>query len=317
MNLPALPPQTAGFDPIFFLHHANVDRLVALWQAFNPQTWVSPGVSMGTFMYNAGQPIDSSSPLYPFLGPAPRFEEQRFLTASDVMDTQALGYTYDDFLIAPTSEQLYERMITLYGPEDQAFRWYLFANCSVVNNPNITMGWQISIDPTFDSGTAGGRRLAGGRRRLASPHRRMLSGRGDDEMEELVLNSTLEVSLGRTVVPSLMQFHPHLAGDREHLFKKEGNEEEGNEEDVVVSSQTSVDITNFLRAKGVTGLNPAPLNPDDLSLGPSAFPFAAAEVGSRCQNYYSGSPLACTCKTQVSWVIAEQGAFVNYKGPVP
>ena len=24
--------ETAGFDPIFFLHHANVDRLIALWQ---------------------------------------------------------------------------------------------------------------------------------------------------------------------------------------------------------------------------------------------------------------------------------------------
>mmetsp|Transcript_7372 Transcript_7372/g.22404 ORF Transcript_7372/g.22404 Transcript_7372/m.22404 type:complete len:89 (+) Transcript_7372:1528-1794(+) len=24
--------QTAGFDPAFFLHHANVDRLLAIWQ---------------------------------------------------------------------------------------------------------------------------------------------------------------------------------------------------------------------------------------------------------------------------------------------
>ncbi len=25
-------PEVAAFDPIFFLHHANVDRLLALWQ---------------------------------------------------------------------------------------------------------------------------------------------------------------------------------------------------------------------------------------------------------------------------------------------
>ena len=25
-------PDIAGFDPIFFFHHANVDRILALWQ---------------------------------------------------------------------------------------------------------------------------------------------------------------------------------------------------------------------------------------------------------------------------------------------
>jgi tyrosinase len=33
----------AGFDPIFFLHHAQVDRLFSLWQAVNPNLYVSPG----------------------------------------------------------------------------------------------------------------------------------------------------------------------------------------------------------------------------------------------------------------------------------
>lgn len=32
-----------GFDPIFFLHHANVDRFLALWSALNPQVWVTEG----------------------------------------------------------------------------------------------------------------------------------------------------------------------------------------------------------------------------------------------------------------------------------
>lgn len=32
-----------GFDPIFYMHHANVDRLLALWSALNPDIWVTRG----------------------------------------------------------------------------------------------------------------------------------------------------------------------------------------------------------------------------------------------------------------------------------
>jgi tyrosinase len=36
-------PTVAAFDPIFWLHHCNVDRVLALWQAAYPDTYVSPG----------------------------------------------------------------------------------------------------------------------------------------------------------------------------------------------------------------------------------------------------------------------------------
>jgi Common central domain of tyrosinase len=36
-----------GFDPIFFLHHANVDRMLSLWEALNPGVWVSSGPAEG------------------------------------------------------------------------------------------------------------------------------------------------------------------------------------------------------------------------------------------------------------------------------
>jgi tyrosinase len=32
-----------GFDPIFWLHHSNVDRYLSLWQAIHPDIWVSQG----------------------------------------------------------------------------------------------------------------------------------------------------------------------------------------------------------------------------------------------------------------------------------
>ena len=40
-------PAVAAFDPIFFLHHANVDRVIALWEALNAGVWVVPGSSGG------------------------------------------------------------------------------------------------------------------------------------------------------------------------------------------------------------------------------------------------------------------------------
>jgi tyrosinase len=39
-------PTVAAFDPIFWLHHCNVDRLLALWQAAYPNVYVSPGPDM-------------------------------------------------------------------------------------------------------------------------------------------------------------------------------------------------------------------------------------------------------------------------------
>lgn len=30
-----------GFDPIFWLHHCQVDRLMSLWSAMHPGVWVS------------------------------------------------------------------------------------------------------------------------------------------------------------------------------------------------------------------------------------------------------------------------------------
>ena len=57
-------------DPIFWLHHANVDRLWALWQERNPR----------------GLPRNGNERLQP----PPLFE----LTVSRVLDTRRLGYRY-------------------------------------------------------------------------------------------------------------------------------------------------------------------------------------------------------------------------------
>ena len=51
-----------GFDPIFFIHHANVDRLLALWSAVNPGVWVTDGPAVGgTWTIPADATVDDKT----------------------------------------------------------------------------------------------------------------------------------------------------------------------------------------------------------------------------------------------------------------
>jgi hypothetical protein len=68
-NLPIFP---SGFDPIFFLHHCNVDRLLSLWSAVNPGVWVSRGPSeAGSFTIPGNSTIDASTRMLNTLVPRP------------------------------------------------------------------------------------------------------------------------------------------------------------------------------------------------------------------------------------------------------
>ncbi|HEY0332079.1 MAG TPA: tyrosinase family protein [Rhodopseudomonas sp.] len=77
-------PDTAALDPIFWLHHANIDRLWVVWRErtathFDPteKTWLT-GPAARTFAV-----------------PKPDGRRHDF-AARDVVDTATLGYTYDD-----------------------------------------------------------------------------------------------------------------------------------------------------------------------------------------------------------------------------
>ena len=45
-DLPLSSFSSSAFDPLFYLLHANVDRLLSLWSALNPGVWVTPGDSV-------------------------------------------------------------------------------------------------------------------------------------------------------------------------------------------------------------------------------------------------------------------------------
>ncbi|PBP18673.1 tyrosinase [Diplocarpon rosae] len=83
----------SAYDPIFWLHHANVDRLFALWQALNPNAYLTPQIDQyGTFSIAANSLDTASTPLEPFAanGDSPYF------TSSSVRQTSTFGYTYPE-----------------------------------------------------------------------------------------------------------------------------------------------------------------------------------------------------------------------------
>ena len=67
-------------DPVFFMHHANIDRLWARWQQAHSDLDYAPA-SGGPDSENRGDPLD------PWGAPT---------TVASVLDHRALGYRYDD-----------------------------------------------------------------------------------------------------------------------------------------------------------------------------------------------------------------------------
>jgi tyrosinase len=50
-----------------FLHHANTDRLIALWQAMNPTSFMTPAIEAeGSYTVAIGENITENTPLAPF-----------------------------------------------------------------------------------------------------------------------------------------------------------------------------------------------------------------------------------------------------------
>ncbi|KAK8100519.1 photo-regulated tyrosinase [Apiospora kogelbergensis] len=82
----------AGHDPIFWLHHVGVDRLVAIWQAIHPDSWqINQRDDFGTFSIAPSTETDQTK-LYPFS----KDSAGTFYTSNDVRDTRSLGYTYPE-----------------------------------------------------------------------------------------------------------------------------------------------------------------------------------------------------------------------------
>ncbi|KAL5342248.1 hypothetical protein BJX70DRAFT_357265 [Aspergillus crustosus] len=84
----------ATFDPIFWLHHCNIDRIFAIWQELNPDKFFTDGYQGDFDQKVIGLPttVTPTTPLRPFH----KDEQGNYWTSEAVRDFRALGYTYPD-----------------------------------------------------------------------------------------------------------------------------------------------------------------------------------------------------------------------------
>ncbi|KAF3937147.1 Tyrosinase [Dactylella cylindrospora] len=82
----------AAFDPIFWLHHTNIDRLFAIWQGINPTAFTISGrSSMGTYGMRPGTEENLNTPLTPF-----RRSGGTYYTSATSASTKSFGYAYQE-----------------------------------------------------------------------------------------------------------------------------------------------------------------------------------------------------------------------------
>ncbi|KAJ0365747.1 hypothetical protein COL154_004327 [Colletotrichum chrysophilum] len=83
--------QYSAFDPVFFLHHAMADRIVTMWQALYPNSWVTAQVAMEhSFTMPPGEVHDVFTELKPFFANA----SGAFWNSEMANDTLHFGYSY-------------------------------------------------------------------------------------------------------------------------------------------------------------------------------------------------------------------------------
>lgn len=106
---------TAAFDPVFWLHHANTDRLFALWQTLHPQQYGASQVAPhNTWTIAQGSTQNKNSPLAPFA----KDSSGNFWTTADVQkwDT-TFHYTYPEYANSDGSKSAISAAVKkLYGP---------------------------------------------------------------------------------------------------------------------------------------------------------------------------------------------------------
>ncbi|KAJ4319923.1 hypothetical protein N0V84_006106 [Fusarium piperis] len=98
----------AAFDPIFWLHHCNIDRLLSMWQALNWDKWwdgeepPAPDEKDETGKQKVNFPdAKRSDPLLPFHNVATDKHDTGFWTSEGVRDWTKLNYSYDILTPAP------------------------------------------------------------------------------------------------------------------------------------------------------------------------------------------------------------------------
>ncbi|CAL5873567.1 uncharacterized protein PFLUO_LOCUS7847 [Penicillium psychrofluorescens] len=112
----------SAFDPIFMLHHANVDRLIAMWQATHPnKRMFENSFKLGSPLWGSakGMTYTEDYVLKPFYKPG----GSQMWTSREVVSTRSFGYTYPelpDWTMSSTQLQQHVTSVVnnLYGPSN-------------------------------------------------------------------------------------------------------------------------------------------------------------------------------------------------------
>ncbi|KAK2778713.1 hypothetical protein CKAH01_11639 [Colletotrichum kahawae] len=103
----------AAFDPVFWLHHCQIDRLLAIWQVLNWEKWWN-----GTKSDDEDPCDNRHTPLQPF-HLKDNDPEKRVYTADLTRDWNKLGYSYDVLKDVATVEDVLNNNGTL---KEEAFK---------------------------------------------------------------------------------------------------------------------------------------------------------------------------------------------------
>ncbi|EME40759.1 hypothetical protein DOTSEDRAFT_74342 [Dothistroma septosporum NZE10] len=104
---------TAAFEPIFWLHHVNVDRMGALWQGLNPNArQPTTTSSSGNYVWDSGYPRDDTFQYMPL---RTANSGTAWWTPAMCYDIRATGYTYPELADSPSVSTLQSRLNAIYG----------------------------------------------------------------------------------------------------------------------------------------------------------------------------------------------------------
>lgn len=136
----------SAFDPIFFLHHAMVDRIFAMWQILNPSSYVTPQVSLfGTFTTSIGEIENISTPLTPFYD-----QNGNFWTPASARYTETFGYTYGETMKTPNIT-FHQRQANIRSVVNSLYGSTAPANTAQTSNKRGLKGRKTNIHLKSDS----------------------------------------------------------------------------------------------------------------------------------------------------------------------
>ncbi|KAF1952565.1 Di-copper centre-containing protein [Byssothecium circinans] len=108
--------EVSSFDPVFWFHHCNMDRIMAIYQSRYPDTWVEDAKqAAGTFTMAEGSIQGPDSVLTPFHMNA----KGDMWTSSVSRNWTSFGYTYPELVSNPSNDTLTLTINKLYKPQTQ------------------------------------------------------------------------------------------------------------------------------------------------------------------------------------------------------